>query len=188
MCVAASHGGYVVSGEGDVHKCWETAHDPSKRTGSIFEPDKLHDSVNASLWSQWTPFDNPVCASCKILPMCGGFCAHRFVYSNPAEAALPCPSWKWNTAEYIFSRAKDLGVVSADQWVPEEATVEAKQSGERHSLESLQAAQARVLEKVSVLHGRPIDSAMLFAGEPALEAAPSHAPTGGDRALESITP
>ncbi|XSC45556.1 SPASM domain-containing protein [Bradyrhizobium sp. RDT10] len=171
-----------------MHKCWETAHDPSKRTGSIFEPDKLHGSVNASLWSQWTPFDNPVCASCKILPMCGGFCAHRFIYSNPTEAALPCPSWKWNTAEYIFSRAKDFGVVSADKWVPEEATVEAKQSGERHSLDSLQAAQARVLEKVSVLHGRQIDSAMLFAGEPALEAAPSHAPVEADRALESTAP
>ena len=187
MCVAASHGGYVVSGNGDVHKCWETAHDPSKRTGSIFEPDKLHGSVNASLWSQWTPFDNPVCASCKILPMCGGFCAHRFVYSNPTEAALPCPSWKWNTAEYIFSRAKDLGVVSADKWLSAEATVEAKQSGERHSLDSLQAAQVRVLEKVSALHGRKIDSAMLFAGEPALEAAPSQVPVEGGRPLESTT-
>jgi uncharacterized protein len=185
MCVAASNGGYVVSGNGDVHKCWETAHDPSKRTGSIFEPEKLHDSVNASLWSQWTPFDNPICASCKILPMCGGFCAHRFVYSNPEQAALPCPSWKWNTAEYIFSRARDLGVVAADQWLAEEATVEAKQSGERHSLDTLQAAQARVLKKVSERHGRQIDSTMLFAGEAALQAAPLHQPTEADRALES---
>nr|WP_229178175.1 hypothetical protein [Bradyrhizobium ivorense] len=107
-----------------------------------------------------------------------------FVYSNPAEAALPCPSWKWNTAEYIFSRAKDLGVVSADKWLPGEATVDAKQSGERHSLGSLQA-QARVLEKVSALHGRQIDISMLFAGEPALDAALSEAPAEGGRALQS---
>src|SRR5262249_38371502 len=60
MCGAASHSGYVVTENGDVHKCWETAHDRSKRTGSIFEPDELGDSVNASLWSQWTPFDNPI--------------------------------------------------------------------------------------------------------------------------------
>lgn len=171
MCVAASSGGYVVAGNGDVHKCWETAHDPAKRTGSIFEPDKLHDSVNATLWSQWTPFDNETCSSCKILPMCGGFCAHRFIYSNPEEAALPCPSWKWNTAEYVFSRAKDLGVVREDQWLAEEATVDAKQSGERQSIESLQASQARVLEKVSGLHGRTITRDMLFAGEAALETA-----------------
>lgn len=169
MCVAASNGGYVISGNGDVHKCWETAHDPTKRTGTIFEPDKLHDSVNAQLWKQWTPFDNPICASCKILPMCGGFCAHRFIYGGPDQTALPCPSWKWNTAEYIFSRAKDLGVVSADQWLPQEATVDAKQSGERHTQDSLKSAQRKVLEKVGASLDRTIDRDMLFAGEPALE-------------------
>ena len=193
MCVAASHGGYVVAGNGDVHKCWETAHDPSKRTGSIFEPDRLHDSVNASLWSQWTPFDNATCASCKILPMCGGFCAHRFIYANPEEGALPCPSWKWNTAEYVFSRAKDLGVVGPEQWLPREATVEAKQSGERQSLASLQASQARVLEKVSARHGRRIDRDMLFAGEAALEAkddalADASAEARSERAPEPVAP
>lgn len=171
LCVAASNGGYVVAGNGDVHKCWETAHDPSKRTGSIFEPDKLHDSVNASLWSQWTPFDNATCTDCKILPLCGGFCAHRFIYAAPEETALPCPSWKWNTAEYVFARARDLGVVRDDQWLASEATVEAKQSGERQSPASLRASQARVLEKVSGLHGRSFDRGQLFAGEAALERA-----------------
>jgi uncharacterized protein len=169
MCVAASNGGYVISGNGDVHKCWETAHDPSKRTGTIFAPESLHDSVNANVWKQWTPFDSTVCSSCKILPMCGGHCAHRFIYGGPDQTALPCPSWKWNTAEYVFSRAKSLGVVSEDKWVPGEATVLAKQSGERHSKESLQDAQNIVLEKISMLRNRKIDRAMLFAGEPALE-------------------
>ena len=173
LCVAASKGGYVIAGNGDVHKCWETAHDPSKRTGSIFTPDTLHESVNASLWEQWTPFDNAICSACKILPLCGGHCAHRFIYNNPDDTALPCPSWKWNTADYLFSRAKDLGVVTQDQWLPEEATVDAKQSGERQSPDSLRASQAVVLEKVSRLHGRPFDRVMMLAGEAALEATPS---------------
>jgi uncharacterized protein len=172
MCVAASKGGYVISGEGDVHKCWETAHDATKRTGTIFEPDKLTESANAKLWSEWTPFDSSICSSCKILPMCGGFCGHRFVYGDPDEAALPCPSWKWNTAEYVFSRAKDLGVVAEDQWLSEEATVEAKQSGERHSAASLREAQDRVLERVSAKLGRRVDREMLMAGEPALDRRP----------------
>lgn len=169
MCVAASKSGYVIAGNGDVHKCWETAHDPSKRTGSIFEPGTLHDSVNASLWKQWTPFDNAICSACKILPMCGGHCAHRFIYSSLDDTALPCPSWKWNTADYLFSRAKAFGVVTQDQWLPEEATVDAKQSGERQTPDSMRASQAVVLEKVSRLHGRPIDRAMMLAGEAALE-------------------
>jgi uncharacterized protein len=176
MCVAASNSGYVVCANGDVHKCWETAHDETKRIGTIFEPEKLHDSVNASLWSQWTPFDSDVCKSCKILPMCGGFCAQRFVYSGPDLTALPCPSWKWNTAEYIFSRAKSLGVVKDDQWLPQQATIEAKQSGERHSPASLMAAQERMLEKVSAQYGRRIDREMIIAGEPALNPQPETTP------------
>ena len=100
--------------------------------------------------------------------MCGGHCAHRFVYGAPDQQALPCPSWKWNTAEYIFSRAKDLGVTTADKWLAREATVTAKQSGERHSAETLQGSQQRVLEKISARHARVINRDMLLAGEPAL--------------------
>src|SRR5690606_19828824 len=39
MCGAARDNGYVVTHKGDVHKCWETAHDPRKRIGTIFEPE-----------------------------------------------------------------------------------------------------------------------------------------------------
>lgn len=168
MCVAASNGGYVIGGNGDVHKCWETVHDATKRIGTIFEPDKLGDSINATAWQQWSPFDNATCSSCGILPMCGGHCAHRFIYGGPDQQALPCPSWKWNTAEYVFSRAKDLGVTTADQWLAREATVTAKQSGERHSAQTLQGSQRRVLEKISARHARVVNRDMLLAGEPAL--------------------
>jgi uncharacterized protein len=171
MCVAASHGGYLITGNGDVHKCWETAHDGAKRTGSILAPDALNNSVNSSLWREWTPFDNATCSSCKILPMCGGHCAQRYIYGGVDQSALPCPTWKWNTADYIFSRAKTLGVVTDDKWLPEQATVEAMQSGARHSAESLIEAQDQVLEKVGKLHNLKIDRDMLYAGEPAFETA-----------------
>ena len=169
MCVAASKNGYVINGNGDVHKCWETAHDSTKRIGTIFNPDELQNSVTANLWNQWSPFDNDTCRSCKILPMCGGHCGHRFIYGGPDETALPCPSWKWNTAEYIFSRAKDLGVVTEDQWLADQATVSAKQSGERHSADSLRKSQATVLKKISDQYGRSINHAMILEGEAALE-------------------
>lgn len=169
MCVAATIGGYVITGNGDVHKCWETAHDATKRIGTILAPEKVHQSVNHSLWQQWSPFDNETCRTCKILPMCGGHCAQRFIYGGVDQTALPCPSWKWNTADYIFSRAKDLGVVTDAMWLPEQTTLEAMQSGARHTKESLLDAQAQVLEKVTALHNRRIEHDMLYAGEPALE-------------------
>lgn len=176
MCVAAFENGYVISGSGDVHKCWENAHDETKRTGTIFEPEKLLESVNAKLYNQWSPFDNEICTSCKIMPMCGGHCAHRFIYGGVDDNALPCPSWKWNTAEYLFSRAKDLGVVTDDMWQEDQSTIFAKQSGERQTPESLKRSQTILLEKVSAQVGRVIDAEMLQVGEPALQPGSSMRP------------
>lgn len=150
MCVASVDNGYVITHRGDVHKCWETAHDPRKRIGTIFEPNKLKHSLNNMLWEAWSPFESDVCRSCRILPMCGGFCGHRFLYQgNGGEDALPCPDWKWNTAEYIFLRAKQMGVVNEEDWIPGQETCTAMQSGVRHSTESLKAAQAAYLNYVA---------------------------------------
>lgn len=170
LCVAAAAGGYVVTSAGDIHKCWDTAHDPIKRVGTIFEPDSVKDSVALSFWQEWSPFDNPVCTECRIMPMCGGHCAQRYVYSGAEHAAMPCPSWKWNTAEYVFSRAVDLKIVTPDKWLPDQATALTQVSGPVHSQETLKAAQGRILEKVSARHNRAIDRDMLLAGEPALVA------------------
>lgn len=150
MCVAAKQNGYVVAPNGDLHKCWETAHDPRKRVGTLDAPEEFEATPNGKLWKEWTPFDNPVCRGCKILPMCGGMCGHRFVYHGEGdENALPCPDWKWNTAEYLFSRAKFLGHVTDDEWLESEASVNRQQAGDRHSSESLAGAQQRVLDRVN---------------------------------------
>lgn len=166
MCVAAHDNGYVVTANGDIHKCWETAHDGTKRIGTVFEPEKLGGNVNAELWKNWEPFDNPICSSCKILPMCGGMCAHRFIYHGAGDDnSLPCPDWKWNTAEYLFSRAKSLGIVSDAQWLPEQSTALAEQSGERHSPATLKAAQKVVLDRVNTGRERPFDRNFLLKGD-----------------------
>ncbi|GAK86511.1 hypothetical protein JCM19238_4101 [Vibrio ponticus] len=81
--------------------------------------------------------------------MCSGFCAHRFIYADAGDDnALPCPDWKWNTAEYIFARAKLLGYVTDDDWLESESTLTASQSGQRQTMESLRKSQTVVLEKV----------------------------------------
>ena len=166
LCIAARDLGYLISANGDVHKCWETAHDPTKRIGTVFKPDELNDSLNAKLWDAWKPFDNPVCDSCKIAPMCGGACAHRFIYQGAGdEHALPCPDWKWNTAEYLFSRAVSLGVISEDRWIESESTAQAEQSGQRHTAETLLEAQKVVLEKVNANRLDAVDRSFLFEGD-----------------------
>jgi uncharacterized protein len=166
LCIAARDLGYLVTANGDVHKCWETAHDPKKRIGTVFKPDELSDSLNAKLWEAWQPFDNPICAECVIAPMCGGMCAHRFVYQGVGdENALPCPDWKWNTAEYLFSRAVSLGIINQDRWLDGESTVHAEQSGKRHTSATLLAAQQTVLEKVNSEREEPVDRSFILEGD-----------------------
>lgn len=166
MCVAAREKGYVITPNGDMHKCWETAHDSRKRVGTIFDPSVLDSSLNAEIWRNWSPFDSETCKNCKILPMCGGFCGQRFVYFGAGdEHQLPCPEWKWNTAEYLFARAREKGVVTADDWLPSESTVTAAQSGERHSAESLEKAQQVLLERVSSSRDESIDRDYLLDGD-----------------------
>jgi len=166
MCVAAHDNGFVITHRGDIHKCWETAHDPRKRVGEIAKPEKIPDNLNKKIWDSWTPFDSDVCKACKILPMCGGHCGHRFIYSGAGnDFALPCPEWKWNTAEYIFARAKALGAVRDEDWMDGASTSIALQSGERHSPESLLAAQSKVIDRVNEVSFTSIDRDYILSGD-----------------------
>lgn len=152
MCVAAKNNGLVVAANGDLHKCWETMHDPDKKIGTIFDYNNALKSRNNQLWNQWSPFDNDVCRSCKILPLCGGMCSHRFVYHGEGDQqSTPCPDWKWNTAENIFTRALNAGVVKASDWLESQATIDTKISGERHNSKSLQASQITLKNKLNKL-------------------------------------
>ncbi|KMW56364.1 Arylsulfatase regulator [Candidatus Rhodobacter oscarellae] len=166
LCVAATKNGLVITQNGDVHKCWETAHDPKKRVGSVYNMEDVDKSPTAKIWDEWTPFTSETCRSCKILPMCGGFCGHKFVYNGAGdEFNLPCPDWKWRTAEYVFERAMTHGAVEEDQWLPEETTETACQSGARHTMESLKASQDEVIERVNRVHGFEIDRDFLLNGD-----------------------
>jgi len=164
MCVAAISGGYVVASNGDLHKCWETMHDPKMRVGSLLSVDTVDATLNGAMWKSWTPFEDPVCADCRMLPMCGGHCAQRFVYWSPDQSNIPCPNWKWNAAEYIFRRALALGVVKPELWLESEATSLTKRSGAFHNRETLERAHLALSAKVE--RERIPDSIGRSVGEP----------------------
>lgn len=152
MCVAAKNNGLVIAPNGDLHKCWETLHDVDKRIGTIHDLVAAERSRNNKLWQHWSPFDNPTCRSCKVLPLCGGMCGHRFIYFGAGnEESTPCPDWKWNTAENIFSRALQAGVVKEDEWLDNQATVDTMISGERHNTTSLALSQKSLHQKLIAL-------------------------------------
>ncbi len=152
ICQAVLPRGLLLNPDGDLHKCWDTVMHKEQSVGTIFEPEKVVFNANYQKWLQWTPFDNPVCASCKILPNCAGFCAFKTVHADRTHGeagALPCPSWKFNIAEHLFMRAEKLGLVRQADWREDQGTVAAGHTGVRHSLDSMGEA-ARKLRAIPV--------------------------------------
>lgn len=112
LCGAVKERGYVVVPNGDVHKCWDTVSVPHFRIGTVFEPDSLAMHPRAVEWRSWTPFDNETCRECKLLPVCAGACAHKFVNNDQTlgeAGSLPCPSWKFQLKERLVLMAIRAG-------------------------------------------------------------------------------
>lgn len=122
-CGAVRPKGFVIVPNGDVHKCWDTVSTPSERVGTVFDLDGLATSDLARRWLAWTPFDNESCRNCRIMPICSGACAYKFVHSESTRgeaAVLPCPSWKYNIKEQLVLRAERMGAITAEDYDPEE--------------------------------------------------------------------
>lgn len=118
-CAAVRPRGFVIVPTGDIHKCWDTVSDPSRKIGTLFDLDALNHDALSHAWIRWTPFANETCRNCKILPNCAGACAYKFVHagSQRGEAAvLPCPSWKYNMRERLLLRAVEMGALRPEDF------------------------------------------------------------------------
>jgi uncharacterized protein len=120
ICGAVRQNAVVVLPNGDLHKCWDTVSTAAYRIGSIFDPDAIASNAEAQRWSRWTPFDHDTCVECKLLPNCAGSCAHKILNADQVrgEAALPCPSWKFNINERLVLRAERSGAITSDDYEP----------------------------------------------------------------------
>ena len=123
ICSALRPFDFIVVPNGDVHKCWDTVSFPEKKIGSVFDLDALFAKPSQAHreWDQFNPFDNATCRSCKILPNCASFCAHKFVNADETlgEASLPCPSLKYSINEKIVLRAEKEGYITKDDYTAE---------------------------------------------------------------------
>ena len=73
----------------------------------------------AQLWKAWTPFAVDSCRNCRILPICSGSCAYKFIYPGSTrgqQGSLPCPSWKYNITERLILRALKMGAIREDDY------------------------------------------------------------------------
>ncbi|MDF1695458.1 MAG: TIGR04463 family radical SAM/SPASM RiPP maturase [Saprospiraceae bacterium] len=122
ICSALRPNDFILVPNGDIHKCWDTVTFPEKRVGNVFDDTSILVSTNSNkkLWDSFNPFDNEICVSCKILPNCSGYCAHKFVYSEDTsgESILPCPSIKYSINERLVLRAEKSGIISKEDYDP----------------------------------------------------------------------
>lgn len=158
LCGAVKPNGFVLLPNGDLHKCWDTVNVPSLRVGTIFDLAAVRDNKAFRQWMRWSPFDNPICQSCKLLPSCAGSCAHKFVNSlqTLGEAGvLPCPSWKYNIKERLILFAERSGqITSADFDLDEIRTDPSEICDTPHSRSTLAvSANAKALQAST---GRPL--------------------------------
>jgi uncharacterized protein len=121
LCQATRPSDIVIAPNGDLHKCWDTISFERLKVVNISDAD-FEEKLTENQWSEWKASDNAICASCKILPICGGACAFKHVHSEQQSgeaASLPCISLKFNLAERLFQIAVAAGVVDVDMWDPE---------------------------------------------------------------------
>ena len=153
LCTAMRPDSYVIVPNGDLHKCWDTVMDPLRRVGSVISALRRSDAKTEATWRAFSPFDNPVCGSCVLLPSCAGACAFKFVHPDYAEGEtgkLPCPSLKFNLAEQLFQRAVARGALKPDDWCPDTSpTVQGDTllTGRRHSFSTISDTHRALTDK-----------------------------------------
>jgi uncharacterized protein len=137
LCGALRPKGLVVLPNGDLHKCWDTVTLPERRVGTIWDVAGVDTNENAIRWASWTPFGNEVCLRCKLLPNCGGACAHKFINAGDTlgeAGALPCPSWKYNVREKLLVMAWESGSLPTGEHAAEELDGDCSTIGPEHAM------------------------------------------------------
>ena len=110
ICAAVKPNGFVMLPNGDVHKCWNTVSDRSKRLCGIEDIERVDTAPLYKDWISCGLFTLPECRDCIILPNCTGGC------SNNARNSLttPCVSLKHNLKERLILYALDKKAISAE--------------------------------------------------------------------------
>lgn len=114
ICTSCRPNGLVILPNGDLHRCWETVSDESKKIGLLENGDNLTKNLLETKWSDWSPLNYEECRNCPILPNCAGYCSYRFIYGSEFKSAFktPCPALKYNIKDkllhYIASKDPDI--------------------------------------------------------------------------------
>lgn len=105
VCMSVRTDAEVVDHAGVTYSCTEVPYVPAygspnrHKTGSIFDDSRREDRPFASM-NQWIRDSRFECASCRILPVCGGACPKLWTEGN-----VPCPPVKFSLEDRLLLHA-----------------------------------------------------------------------------------
>lgn len=100
-CAVIAPTSVVVGPQGELWKCWEQVGDDAAVVGSIF--DHAAPSEGLARWHRTSPFRDPVCRACAVLPLCMGGCPH-LTMTRGRDAA--CRTVRFNVHERVERAAR----------------------------------------------------------------------------------
>ncbi|UCD93443.1 MAG: radical SAM protein [Candidatus Zixiibacteriota bacterium] len=106
FCVAQSSGGFVMDHEGNLYRCFNHVGDHDRSMGNI--RDQLnYNHPNFTRLFRFDAFQDDLCRSCDILPICMGGCPSRRQDRGVTGGDM-CESWRHNLPDMleIIAQAK----------------------------------------------------------------------------------
>ena len=98
-CAALMVNSFVVDSRGNFYKCWDDIGNVKKSVGNLDNVESLPFKKGevADSYLNWSPFVYEECQTCKILPICSGFCAYYAMKRNKPQ----CVNWKYTLIDYL---------------------------------------------------------------------------------------
>ena len=74
-CMANQINSYIVGPKGEIYKCWNDVSNPKRIVGYIHRKQLSNSNLLYKYMTETSPFDDPTCRQCGVMPLCSGGCA-----------------------------------------------------------------------------------------------------------------
>lgn len=113
FCGATDGSMLVVSPNGGISRCWNSAGRQQEEICNILDPGAYEtvfgsESAVNSAWDNFSPFDYQTCHQCKVLPICMGGCSHPRTMAGKSDP--PCTSVKYYVDDLVRYVGEHLNV------------------------------------------------------------------------------
>ena len=115
-CLATQSSSLLIKPNGDLHKCYIPVSNEAYSVGNLEDYGSIKDNEIFNRWDSWTAFNESNCSGCRLLGSCRGGCPIKYIMDDYNQESYQCPPNKLRVNEHLFDLAKQLGIVSDENW------------------------------------------------------------------------